>query len=119
MVNSYPPDDEGNLMKLELLLIIPAVFAAVVGGHGRSQSSLVKVSFRERLGPLNIDHMALGQGGLSDVPMWDDRIPEIRALNPRLIRLFVQEFFDLLPAKNKYHFDSLDRCVDAILQTGA
>src|SRR5437763_1362329 len=30
----------------------------------------VKVSFGERLGPLEIDRMALGRGGLSDEPMW-------------------------------------------------
>jgi hypothetical protein len=35
-----------------------------------------------------VDHMALGQGGLSNLPMWADRVAEIRALRPRLIRLF-------------------------------
>ena len=63
--------------------------------------------------------MALGQGGLSDQPMWQDRIPEIRALKPALIRLFIQEYFDLLPERGRYHFDTLDRSVDTILQTGA
>jgi len=40
-----------------------------------------------------------GQGGLSKEPMWEDRLTEIRALRPRLIRLFIQEYFDLLPAR--------------------
>ena len=31
--------------------------------------------------------------------MWEDRLTEIRALRPRLIRLFIQEYFDLLPAR--------------------
>lgn len=85
----------------------------------QAQSAQVKVNFSERLGPIEMDRMALGQGGLSDEPMWADRIPEIRALRPRLIRLFIQEYFDLLPAPKRYNFAKLDRSVDAILQTGA
>jgi hypothetical protein len=63
--------------------------------------------------------MALGQGGLSDEPMWESRVAEVRALRPRLIRLFVQEYFDLLPAHGRYHFETLDRSVDTIRKTGA
>jgi xylan 1,4-beta-xylosidase len=51
--------------------------------------------------------------------MWGDRVAEIRALRPRLIRLFVQEYFDLLPEPGHFHFDTLDRSVETILQTGA
>jgi hypothetical protein len=79
----------------------------------------VEVIFTNRLGPLNVSQMALGQGGLSDDPMWDSRVAEVRALKPRLIRLFVQEYFDLLPKRGHFHFDTLDRSVDAILKTGA
>jgi hypothetical protein len=79
----------------------------------------VKVSFGAPLGPMAIDRMALGQGGLSDEPMWDSRIAEVRALRPGLIRLFIQEYFDLLPERGRYHFESLDRSVAAILKTGA
>jgi hypothetical protein len=69
--------------------------------------------------PLEIDRIALGQGGLSPEPMWDGRLAEIRALKPRMIRIFVQEYFDLMPAQGKYHFDSLDRSVDLIRAAGA
>ena len=79
----------------------------------------VRVSFNERLGLLEIDRMALGQGGLSDEPMWDNRIAEVRAIRPRVIRLFIQEYFNLLPDRGRYHFDTLDRSVDTILKTGA
>jgi xylan 1,4-beta-xylosidase len=83
------------------------------------QTAQVQVVFGERLGPLEIDKMALGQGGLSEEPMWADRIPEIRALRPRLIRLFLQEYYDLLPERGRFHFETLDRSVDTILATGA
>jgi hypothetical protein len=82
-------------------------------------AAAVKVSFGERLGPLEIDRMGLGQGGLSDEPMWDNRVAEIRAIHPRLIRLFIQEYFNLLPERGRYHFEMLDRSIDTILKTGA
>src|SRR5713226_2756982 len=89
------------------------------GALAQTRSVSVKGSFRDRLGPMAIDRMALGQGGLSDEPMWDSRVVEIRALHPRIIRLFVQEYFDLLPRRGQYHFETLDRSVDAIQKTGA
>jgi len=79
----------------------------------------VKLLFDRPQGPLAIDHISLGQGGLSADPMWADREAEIRALHPRLIRLFVQEYFYLLPAPGRFHFDTLDKSVDLILRTGA
>ncbi len=88
-------------------------------GSAQSQTAQVQVAFSERLGPMAISQMALGQGGLSEEPMWTDRVPEVRALHPRLIRLFIQEYFDLLPAKGRYHFETLDRSVDTILAAGA
>ncbi len=104
-------------MKIPVLLSAIILLLPLVA---RSQEKTVQVTvFAEnRLGPLEIDRMALGQGGLSDEPMWQDRIAEIRALRPRLIRLFIQEYFDLLPERGRYHFDTLDRSVDTILRTG-
>ncbi|HKQ37841.1 MAG TPA: hypothetical protein VJ063_07170, partial [Verrucomicrobiae bacterium] len=83
------------------------------------QPADVEVRFGERLGPMRIERMALGQGGLSEEPMWQDRIAEIRGLRPGVIRLFIQEYFDLMPERGRYHFETLDRSVDTILQTGA
>jgi len=51
--------------------------------------------------------------------MWADRAAEIRALRPRVIRLFVQEYFDLLPEHGRYHWQTLDESVDLIRKTGA
>jgi hypothetical protein len=98
------------------------VFLSLVGicrVDAQTREVSVKVSFGERLGRLEIDRMALGQGGLSDEPMWDSRITEVRALRPRLIRLFIQEYFRLLPERGRHYFESLDRSVDTILKAGA
>jgi hypothetical protein len=103
--------------KLWLLLILACAGALSV--PAQPQVAQVTVSFTSRLGPLEIHKIALGQGGLSEEPMWDNRVAEIHALKPSVIRLFVQEYFDLLPERGRYQFDTLDRSVATILATGA
>jgi Glycosyl hydrolases family 39 len=95
---------------LRLLLLFGAMSAS---------AQQMRLDFAEKLGPLEIDHVALGQGGLSEQPMWDDRVNEVRMLHPRMIRLFIQEYFDLMPGSGKYHWDTLDASVDLIRKTGA
>ncbi|MGA2632666.1 MAG: hypothetical protein ABSF16_00365 [Terracidiphilus sp.] len=85
----------------------------------QTRTSTLTLDFAKNLGPVQMDHISLGQGGLSPDPMWDNRIAEVRALHPHLIRLFVQEYFDLLPANGRYHFATLDRSVDQIVRAGA
>jgi hypothetical protein len=104
-------------MTLRFLVVLVAFLSSTVSAG--QTSAAVRVFFNERLGPLEMDRFALGQGGLSEEPMWEDRAAEIRALRPRLIRLFIQEYFDLLPAHGQYHFETLDRSVDLILKAGA
>jgi hypothetical protein len=67
--------------------------------------------------PMEIGRHALGQGGLSDEPMFDGAA--VRALRPHLIRLFVQEYFDVYPRRGVYNWRTLDRSVDNILASGA
>ncbi|MGC8834618.1 MAG: GH39 family glycosyl hydrolase [Armatimonadota bacterium] len=107
-----------NLRNLPFILGGILITSAPSAGAG-DEPAQVTVDFSKPIGTLEMDKMCLGQGGLSEEPMWADRIPEIRALKPRLIRLFVQEYFDLLPGRGRYHFDLLDRSVDTILAAGA
>src|SRR5256885_6031352 len=100
------PSPSMRLPKSWLLLSLEFGFA--LSASAQSQVAEVTVSFTNRLGPLEIHKMALGQGGLSEEPMWDSRVAEIRALKPGIIRLFIQEYFDLLPERDRYHFDTLD-----------
>ncbi len=106
------------LRKLGSFLVLGCVVTAV-SVKAQTPVAEVKVEFNERLGPMHIDQMALGQGGLSVEPMWDNRTTEIRALRPKIIRLFIQEYFDLLPERGRYRFDLLDRSIDTILKAGA
>jgi xylan 1,4-beta-xylosidase len=83
------------------------------------QSAQVNVDFSKNLGPMKMEQMALGQGGLSEEPMLASRTVEIRALNPAIIRLFVSEYYDVIPEPGRYHFATLDSMVTNILATGA
>jgi hypothetical protein len=105
-------------MKLVLLAgCLVWLMASLAQGQTRAVS--VKATFAERLGPLAIGRMGLGQGGLSEEPMWENRIAEVRALGPAMIRLFIQEYFDLLPERGRYQFATLDRSVETIRKAGA
>lgn len=100
-------------------VLIVRILMSVATVHAQPRDSTVRVSFDQRFAPLDIDKMALGQGGLSDEPMWESRVAEVRALRPKVIRLFVQEYFQPLPARGRDHFETLDRSVDTILKAGA
>ena len=107
------------IRRLAAFLFISVLCLIPPWSYAQSQSAHVQVVFSERLGDLNIDHMALGQGGLSDQPMWADRVSEVGALHPAIIRLFIQEYFDLLPKRNQYRLQTLDRSVETIRKAGA
>jgi len=98
-------------------LFLLLLFASLALAQGTSVP--ITIDVHKGLGPMEIDRFALGQGGLSEDPIWNDRIPEIRSLNPRLIRLFLQEYFDVYPKKGIYHWNTLDQSVDTILAAGA
>ncbi len=84
-----------------------------------SPSTTVKVDLSNRMGPMDIRRFSVGQGGFSSEPLFAEDTTQIRALRPSVIRLFVQDYYDLLPAPGKYHFSTLDTSVDLILKTGA
>lgn len=83
------------------------------------RNATLTCDFSRDLGSLDMSRMALGQGGLSPDTMWESRIPEIRSLRPKLIRFWIQEYFNIMPAAGVYRFEQIDRSIDMILQTGA
>lgn len=109
-------------MSLPRIVVVWLIVCAVTSVPSRAfagNEAEVVVDLADRVGPMEIGRMALGQGGLSPEPMFETRVVELRALRPKMIRLFIQEYFDLLPAPGVYHFDKLDRVVDVIRATGA
>src|SRR3989440_5207486 len=77
------------------------------------------VDTTQTIGEIDLTRYALGQGGLSEKPMIAAHVDQLARLQPRTIRLFVQEYFHLYPKPGRYHWDTLDRSIEAILATGA
>jgi xylan 1,4-beta-xylosidase len=111
-------------MQLKKLIVLPiflslaltSAFQALAVGP---TEVTITVDTSHPAGPIDLTRYALGQGGLSDRPMISDRVQQIRQLHPQTIRLFVQQYFDLYPAHHQYHWDTLDKAIEAILATGA
>ena len=106
-------------MKITWFLTFVLAAGMISGAAAQTRNATLTLNFTKDIGPMEMDHISLGQGGLSPDPIWDNRVAEVRALHPRLIRLFVQEYFDLLPEDGRYHFDTLDQSVDEIVRAGA
>ncbi len=106
-------------MRFTRFLTIAFAITTVSAAFAQTRTATLNLDFTKNLGPAEMSHISLGQGGLSPDPMWNNRVAEIRALHPHLIRLFVQEYFDLLPANGQYHFETLDPSVNKIVRAGA
>ena len=49
----------------------------------QTRSATLTLDFAKDAGPMEMNHIALGQGGLSPDPIWHSRVAEVRALHPR------------------------------------
>ncbi|MCZ2078730.1 MAG: hypothetical protein LC130_27505 [Bryobacterales bacterium] len=85
----------------------------------QQETARLRVDLVSAQGPMEIERYGLGIGGFSPALAWDDRVHEIRALRPKLMRVFLQEYYRLMPAPGKYDFTLLDRQFDHIHSTGA
>jgi len=106
-------------MRVSRFLIFVLAAGTCTNAIAQDRTATLTLDFAKDAGPMQMDHIALGQGGLSPDPIWHSRIAEVRALHPRLIRLFVQEYFNVLPEDGRYDFHTLDQSVDDIVQAGA
>ena len=106
-------------MKQILVALLLSASAVLNAQAQTARSATITVDFGRNLGPMEIDKMALGQGGLSSDPMWEERVREIRSLNPRIIRFWAEEYFHPMSAPGSYSFAAVDRAIEPILKVGA
>ncbi|MCJ7822292.1 MAG: hypothetical protein MUQ26_04300, partial [Armatimonadetes bacterium] len=79
----------------------------------------VLVETRERLGALKWWRHALSHGGINAMPLPGRVVRGLAKLKPRLIRIFVQEHFNVYPEKGRFDWSLLDPFMDALAETGA
>lgn len=98
-----------------------ATMVALMAGSSASwsQSTEIVVDTAHSAGSIDLTRYALGQGGLSAQPMFTDRIEQIKQLHPQTIHIFLQEYFNIYPAHHQYHWESLDKTLEAVRATGA
>lgn len=70
-------------------------------------------------GPLEWWRHGLGHGGINAVPLPPRVVEGVRKLQPRLVRVFLQEFFRVYPEQGRFDWSRLDPYLDALERTGA
>ena len=88
-------------------------------GRSGSKEVSVTVDSAAKAEPIGLDRYGLGQGGLSDGAMIEPHVETLKWLKPKVIRLFVQEYYDVYPGHGKYNWRTLDAAVSSIIKTGA
>lgn len=109
-------------MKRPLILFLNFIILAFIANcdsinNGKAD---ITVDAGKIMGESTLRNHGLGQGGLSDETwMISDHISQLKNLNPKYIRLFLQEYYDIYPGHNVYNWKKLDAVIDCILKTGA
>lgn len=79
----------------------------------------VRVDATAVLGSLEQHRHTVGHGGINTVPLPPRVVDGVRKLQPRLIRIFLQEFFQVFTEHRRFDWDRLDPYMDAFARTGA
>jgi xylan 1,4-beta-xylosidase len=79
----------------------------------------VAVDLAAEEGPLEVWRHGLGHGGVNPRPLPDRVVQGAAKLKPRLIRVFIQEFFQVYPEHGRFDWGRLDPYMDALARTDA
>jgi xylan 1,4-beta-xylosidase len=108
---------------LIFLLIFAATAAAQTTAPSRRLPKIpvvnLSIDANSDAGPLETWRHTLGHGGINTNPLSPRVIQGAKAIHPRLIRIFIQEFFNIYPDHGKYDWSRLDRYMDSFAATGA
>lgn len=79
----------------------------------------VRIDLSQSLGPCEWWRHTLGQGGINSQPMPAKVMESVSKLQPRLIRIFIQEFFHVYPEHGRFEWAKLDAYMASLALTGA
>ena len=80
--------------------------------------TIVTVSSATLTGPFEAWRNTIGQGGVNSLPLPEKVIQGTRKLKPRLMRIFLQQYFDIYPDHGVFNWEKLDAYIDSFAQTG-
>ena len=112
-----------NRLVFWLLLLLTAAAAAQTTAPSRRLPKIpvvnLSIDAKSDEGPLEFWRHTLGHGGVNSNPLSPRVIDGTKQLHPRLIRIFIQEFFNIYPDHGKYDWSKLDPYMDSFAATGA
>jgi hypothetical protein len=79
----------------------------------------VTIDAKDRLGDFEWWRHALSHGGINTIPLPPRVVTGLAKLKPRLIRIFLQEHFNIYPDHGRFDWSLLDPFMDALARTGA
>jgi len=106
-----------------LLLVIVSTAAAQTTAPSRRLPRIpvvnLSIDANSDAGPLETWRHTLGHGGINTNPLSPRVVDGTKAIHPRLIRIFIQEFFNIYPDHGKYDWSKLDPYMESFAATGA
>jgi hypothetical protein len=79
----------------------------------------VRVDAKADQGPLEAWRESVGHGGINSSPLPPRVVEGLGKLRPRLMRIFIQQFFDVYPEHGRFDWSRLDAYMDAMAKTGS
>ncbi len=79
----------------------------------------IRVDSQAVTGPFEAWRHTVGQGGVNSQPLPEKIVKATQKLQPRLIRIFLQEYFEIYPDHGVFNWDKLDPYMDSFSKTGA
>ena len=80
--------------------------------------SIVNVSANIITGRFEAWRQTIGHGAVNHLPLPEKVIQGTRKLKPRLMRVFLQEYFDIYPEHGVFNWTRLDAYMDSFARTG-
>lgn len=100
-----------------MLTLLPFAFQTCPTPNEYPQAK-VEIDVSQTKGRLEWWRHTFGQGGINPIPLPQRAVEGIKKLRPRLIRIFIQEYFNLSPERGKFNWQILDPYMDALAQMG-
>jgi hypothetical protein len=79
----------------------------------------VRVDAKADQGPLEAWRQSVGHGGINSSPVPPRVVDGLTKVRPRLMRIFIQQFFDVYPEHGRFDWSRLDAYMDSMAKTGS
>ncbi|MBB6734036.1 GH39 family glycosyl hydrolase [Cohnella zeiphila] len=79
----------------------------------------IQINAAVKQGQLELWRHSIGHGGINSLPLPDRVVQGSKKLKPRLLRTFIQDYFNIYPEHGKFDWHKLDPYMNSLSATGA